>query len=48
MTRTVESSGSSRHSVWVEDGSSAPSSLQRRGIRTPNCQRAWFLAAEAR
>ena len=48
-TRTVvASSGSSRHSVWVAHGSSGPSSLHSRGISTPNCQRAWFLAADAR
>ena len=48
-TRTVVvSSGSSRHSVWVDQGSSGPLSLHSRGIRTPNCQRTWFLAADAR
>ena len=36
------------HAQRVDHGSSEPSSLQRRGSSTPNCQRAWFLAAEAR
>ncbi len=40
--------GSIRHSVCIQDSSHPPCSRQARGATTPNCQRTWFLRADAR